>query len=741
MKKIKDQIIILSLVLLNLLFPNIDLSQQSVDVNIIEESNDFIIVEYKINDFNIDIIEVLGESFHKVNLAKEPNFISETKPSLPHINRSFIIPNNKSINVSVIHQEYEEYHNINIIPSKGNPTRNIDISSIPYEKGDLYAKNEYFPGDLYDIHDPYILRDFRGQVVQVNPFQFNPFTSVLNVYKKITIKIEFNGDNAINSFQGRSQNSILSKDYFYIYLDRFLNFQSYQTRYAPITEDGEMLVICYDSFCDDMNPFVEWKNQKGIKTTLVPKTTAGSSSSSIKNYVQNFYNSNNLTYLLLVGDKDQIPTFTTGGGWSSGESDISYAYIEGNDSYPEFFVGRFSAQNSSHVQTAVQRTIEYEKNPQQNTSWYSKGLMIASNEGAGSGHDGGEADWQHAQNMRDDLLNYLYTDVDEMYDGTHGGEDSSGNPSDTMVKNSINSGLGIIHYTGHGDTDVWVTSNFNTGDVNALTNNNELPFICTVGCKSGDFGDGTCLGEEFLRSTNNSEPTGAIATFMSTVYQGWEPPMEAQDEMVDILVESFSNNRKYTFGGISWNGCLEMNDNYGSSGYDETDHWTLFGDPSVEVRTISPVELNVNHSESIDVDEEAFEIIVAGNNDHVVAALSNNGNYLGSCNVEGSGNSTGSCVVVIEEDIASYSEIRLTVTGYNKVPYITDISVGSNCPGYTQGDLNGDSIINIQDIVLLVGVVLESITPDECQIEYGDINSDGIFNILDIVTLVNIILG
>ena len=121
-----------------------------------------------------------------------------------------------------------------------------------------------------------------------------------------------------------------------------------------------------------------------------------------------------------------------------------------------------------------------------------------------------------------------------MYDGSHGGEDSGGNPSDTMVKNAINNGLSIIHYTGHGDTDVWVTSNFNTGDVNALTNNNELPFICTVGCKSGDFG-GTCLGEVFTYATNNGEPTGAIATFMSTIYQGWAPPMEAQDEMVDIL--------------------------------------------------------------------------------------------------------------------------------------------------------------------------------------------------------------
>ena len=61
--------------------------------------------------------------------------------------------------------------------------------------------------------------------------------------------------------------------------------------------------------------------------------------------------SNNLAYLLLVGDITQIPSKSLGGGWSSGESDNWYAYMSGNDSYPEFFVGRFSAENLSHVNT------------------------------------------------------------------------------------------------------------------------------------------------------------------------------------------------------------------------------------------------------------------------------------------------------------------------------------------------------------------------------------------------------
>lgn len=363
-------------------------------------------------------------------------------------------------------------------------------------------------------------------------------------------------------------------------------------------------------------------------------------------------------------------------------------------------------------------------------------MFIASNEGSGNGHDGGESDWQHAQNMRSDLLDYYYTDVAEMYDGTHGDQDSNGNPSDTMIRNEINQGVGIIHYTGHGDTDVWVTSNFNTGDVNSLTNANELPFICTVGCKSGDFGDGTCLGEEFLRATSGSNPTGAIGTFMSTIYQGWAPPMEAQDEMVDILTESFSNNRKYSFGGISWNGCLEMNDNYGFDGYSETDHWTLFGDPSIELRTNTPANLNISHSGSISPDEGVYEVIIDGNHDNVIAALSSNGMYLGS-----SYSDNGSSIILINDDISALSSITLTVTGYNTSTVIEDVLVGNACPGYVPGDMNGDSTSNVQDIVLMVNIVLELIDSDSCQLEYGDLNSDQVFNILDIVSLVSIILG
>ena len=57
------------------------------------------------------------------------------------------------------------------------------------------------------------------------------------------------------------------------------------------------------------------------------------------------------------------------------------------------------------------------------------------------------------------------------------------------------------------------------------------------------------------------------------------------------------------------------------------------------------------------------------------------------------------------------------------------------------GDVNGDSNVNVSDVVISVGIVLGSVFPDECQMEYADLNQDGTINVSDIVMMVNMILG
>jgi hypothetical protein len=57
------------------------------------------------------------------------------------------------------------------------------------------------------------------------------------------------------------------------------------------------------------------------------------------------------------------------------------------------------------------------------------------------------------------------------------------------------------------------------------------------------------------------------------------------------------------------------------------------------------------------------------------------------------------------------------------------------------GDVNFDSSIDVTDIVIMVGFVLNSTTPTEEQFLTADMNQDGIVNILDIISLVSDILG
>ena len=62
------------------------------------------------------------------------------------------------------------------------------------------------------------------------------------------------------------------------------------------------------------------------------------------------------------------------------------------------------------------------------------------------------------------------------------------------------------------------------------------------------------------------------------------------------------------------------------------------------------------------------------------------------------------------------------------------LSEGEDCGS---GDINGDGINNVLDVVSLVNCVLGG----NCEVCAGDMNQDGLLNVLDVVLLVNTILG
>jgi hypothetical protein len=660
----------------------IDLHDYIKDNNVmvnVENEGEITRLDYNVNGCNIENLFINGIKYIRIAIKGESNIMKKGYPDLPSICRSIIIPDDTKMDVKVIFSEYEDIENILIAPSKGVLPRTIDPKTVPYEFNKIYNNNEWFPNNIVKLNEPYILRDFRGQVVEVYPFQYNPSTKTLRIYSSLSIEVYPISPGEINVYTRKEPLNSLDSDFKSNYEHHFINFdyidynlinanfpnQKINQFYTPVDEIGNMLVICYDDFYSAMEPLILWKNMKGISTEIVKLSDVGTQSSDIDTYIENYYDTNGLTFVLLVGDASQVPTQYLGGT----ASDPSYSFIVGNDHYSDLFIGRFSAENIAQVETQVERTINYEKYPLSGGDWYHKGIGIASDDGSGNGDDG-EWDWEHLRNIRTLLMDYTYTIVDELYEGSQGGEDESGNPSSSMVTTAANEGRSIINYCGHGSTTSWGTTGFSNSNVNALINDNMLPFIISVACYNGNFVSSTCFAEAWQRATNNGEPTGSIANFMSTISQAWNPPMDAQDEFNDILVESYSNNKKNTFGGLTANACMHMNDEYGSSGFSETDAWTVFGDPSVQVRTDTPSSMVVQHDSVMETSSTSFDVIVVGLED-ALCAISRNGELIGCEYTDGSGHAN----IQFDGPIGEPGLVDFVVTAYNKIPYITTIEI------------------------------------------------------------------
>ena len=598
-----------------------------------------------------------------ISVPKATQIQEAGAPDLPKFASSFVIPDMARMGVRVLSSRYEEYTNVLVAPSKGNLLRTVDPETVPYTFGSIYSEGRLFPGVEAELRTPHIVRDLRGQTVVVNPFQYNAATKTLRVYYEMTIElyvIDQNGENIIS----RNGLAHITPEFNQIYQNHFLNYSSQGSRYTAVGEEGRMIVIAYGDFMNTMQPFVEWKNMRGIPTTMVNVSTIGSTSTAIKSYIQNEYDAGGLAYVLLVGDNAQIPT--NSGSGLGGPSDVAYSYLAGGDHYPDIFVGRFSAENIGHVATQVTRTLNYEKNPQLTSDdWYTTCLGIASDQGPG---DDNEYDYQHIRGQQTDLMAYTYTKNPELFDGSQGGNDASGNPTASMVSTEVNDGSGIIVYTGHGSNNSWGTTGFSNTNVGQLTNQDKLPFIWSVACVNGEFMNSTCFAESWLRAEKNGQPTGAVAFLGSTINQSWNPPMCGQDEMVDILVESYNDNIKRTFGGLSMNGCMKMNDEYGTGGNEMTDTWTIFGDPSLMVRTDNPVAITANHNPTAFIGSTSFNVNCASNDAKVT--LSINGAILGSALV-----SNGSATVNFAALTTPNDTIDVVITKYNTIPYMGRVPV------------------------------------------------------------------
>lgn len=613
---------------------------------LLEQRDNSVLLKYTTSRYLVEKTAISGKIYQSISIPTAAYSSEKGCPEVPRLAQSVIIPNRSAVEFEITDMTFKEMKIENFKPSKGVIYRNQDPTNIAYTFNDeIYSQDQWYPQEAAFLSNPFIFRELRGVTVYIHPVQFNPVKGVVRLIETATIKVRSTGSEGENILS-ESTNHV-SAAFSDLYESHFLNYD--RLRYPEIAEGDKMIVITTSDNLNAMTDFINWKNTIGIHTVAYeyPAETGGSGTDKLTDFIKEKYTNDKITYVLLVGDAEDIPSPTASGGLS----DQTYARVAGTDKYFDIIVGRFSVNNGTELMTVVNKTQQYEQYPDQNGEWYAKATGIASNEGS-------PKDWEWMDKFREKLLDYGYTEIDKIYDPS---------ASKSALTEAINEGRGWINYMGHGNKTLWGTTGFSSSDAEKLTNSDRLPVVISVACNNGEFDNGTCFAETWLRQGNVTQGKGAVVFLGSYISQPWVPPQHGQQEMVDLIVQ----DKYLSIGGIIYNGLNKVLEQGNSAGqYLETaDTWINFGDPSLQLFTKKPQELSVQSPEKVHTGKQDVELKFDKSIDGRVCFHSASRGILASKIVSDADN------IVVPVEIKDENDITLTVTARNHVPVQKSIPV------------------------------------------------------------------
>lgn len=341
---------------------------------------------------------------------------------------------------------------------------------------------------------------------------------------------------------------------------------------------------------------------------------------SILEIIKNYYHQHSIYYLIIIGSIEEIPSYirdivddewktALNHQYTKACSDISYGiYVNNknirtlNNSVIKIIVGRITPGDNIylHNQITAELTttekihnvtiqidkIEYYENLYDSIEydfWFKNVVGIASSEGDGIGIEN-MSDKIYMRKELEKLVNSGFN-CHEIYEGNtteqHNAKDigtlhvDQDGVTKAQLINKINSGLGMLFYTGHAYENRFYTSELNVTDLIHLNKNNNLFFGNVVGCSAGSHDESyLSLAEAFQILPN----AGSIAFTASTIMQAWEEPMYMQREIIDIIINQLQESNKLTLGEIYKQGML--NSTFLESYNHDFWFYTFFGDPS-----------------------------------------------------------------------------------------------------------------------------------------------------------------
>ena len=683
-------------------------------ITLLDNKQSGVQLNYSITDFQINTLNLKGEDLKTIHLPEVflPN--DEGAPDLPGFSKMIAIPQGATAKIKITSSRSETFTNINIAPAPRIPAE-TEEGPLHYEKNlEIFSNNEFYPANPIQLSEPNKIRGVDIVMLGITPFQYNPVTKELIMFRDIKLEIEFTGGNGQfgdDRLRSRWWDPILYDNILNANMLPEIDFN--QKKGSQKTPDYEYVIIIPNdaSFIQWADSIKNWRMLQGIETGVVTTTEIGGNTvSAIETYVNNAYNNWDVppAAVLLLGDYGTSGStinsqyYTHPAGYPDFVSDNRFADVTGNE-LPDIAFARITANNASQLQVMVSKFLNYERNPPSSYDFYDhpitalgwqteRWFQICSEAVGGyfknvqgknpvrinaiySGTPG--STWSTATNTSSVTnyfgpsgLGYIPATPSEL------GGWSGGTASD--VVNAINSGSFMLQHRDHGYYQGWGEPDFSSSNINSLTNvNNQLPYILSINCQTGAFHySSETFTEKFHRYTYGGQNSGALGVLAATevsysfvndtylwgVMDNMFPDFMGYTSTfpVNYVMPAFGNAAgKYFLYSSSWP--------YNTG--DKLITYRLFhhhGDAFMTVYTEVPQYLSVTHSPTLLSGSSSFSVTA---NSGSMIALTVDGEIIGTAD------GTGSPVAISIPSLNPGDEIVVTVTKQNFYRYSGTASV------------------------------------------------------------------
>lgn len=575
---------------------------------------------------SVDVVSLSEGDFTRLSL---PGCIPSNNPGAPQLpvwSKMLQVPVCDSVVARVTGAQYTEFDAADlgithpVLPAQFPASKSGAVPPFAYDQT-VYTTNAFYALPLVRVEKSGIKRCAALANVYVSPVQYNPVTGKVRVYTHLDVEVTF-----VNADMART-NALRKYDSPMFSLDGSLVVNKMQeTRDEFSLVPIKYLIIGNSMFAnnEDLAAFVSWKRRLGyiVEVAFTNDAAVGTTTTSIKNFIQSRYDAGTAadpapTFLLLLGDREQLPAFT---GTTDNDhiTDLYYATLSGNDNLPDLYYGRLSATNNDELSHQIEKILEYEQYSMPDPSYLGNSVLIAGTDANfGPTHANGQVNYITSNYMN--ASNPRYTNVmAHLYNCSS---------QAAQIRAEVSAGAGWVNYTAHGSETSWADPSFTTSHVAQLQNTDKYGLMIGNCCQSGNFKTSECFGEALLRA----EKKGAMGYIGASNNSYWgedfywavgvrsnitaNPTYNADrlgmyDKLFHTHGEDYSNWVS-TIGGIMTGGNMTVQ----SSNSDlKLYYWEIyhcFGDPSVRVFLGIPSTMDVNASDVIATGTTSYPVTVA----------------------------------------------------------------------------------------------------------------------------------